>query len=114
MQEVQDLQHVRRELHDQVEHWRYRAQETMEQKAADVMRTDSRNQGSPTATEEILLDIKKLQEVYVFNRSFPPSCLLSRDESEAVCALTFCLCAERGVLEAAGQHFKERIRRGRK
>jgi hypothetical protein len=74
MQEVEDLQNVRRELHDQVEHWRYRAQESLEQKAADVMRTDSRNQGSSSATEEILLDIKKLQEVHDF------FFLLSREE----------------------------------
>lgn len=65
MQEVEGLKHAKRELHDQVEHWRYRAHEKLEQKAADVMKTDSHNQGSPSATEEILLDIKKLQEVRV-------------------------------------------------
>ena len=65
MQEVEGLQHAKRELHDQVEHWRFRAQEKLEQKAVDVMRSDSQSQGSSTATEDILLDIKKLQEVWI-------------------------------------------------
>ena len=60
-QEVEDLQQANKELQDQVEHWRSRAQEAMEQKAVGAMSSDQQNTPS-SVTEEILLDIKKLQE----------------------------------------------------
>ena len=60
-EQVQELQKAKQELHDQVEHWRYRAQEALENKAMDVLASDQ-NQVT-TATEDILNDIKKLQQV---------------------------------------------------
>jgi len=60
-EQVHELSKAKQELHDQVEHWRSRAQEALEQKALDVM---NRDQGQATsAIEDILLDIKKLQQV---------------------------------------------------
>jgi phage shock protein A len=60
-EQVHELSKTKQELHDQVEHWRFRAQEALEHKALDVM---SRDQGQATsAIEDILLDIKKLQQV---------------------------------------------------
>ena len=62
MQQIQHLQQSKQELHDQVEHWKYRAEAAMEQKAIGALSTDQDSQGT-SATEEILLDIKKLQQV---------------------------------------------------
>lgn len=68
-EQVHELSKTKQELHDQVEHWRFRAQEALEHKALDVM---SRDQGQATsAVEDILLDIKKLQQVFLF----PCSCV---------------------------------------
>ena len=62
MQQIQHLQQSKQELHDQVEHWKYRAEAAMERKAIGALSTDQDSQGT-SATEEILLDIKKLQQV---------------------------------------------------
>ncbi len=63
--EVEELQKAKQELQDQAEHWKFRAQEALEQKALCVMRSDPQNKDM-AATEEIVLDIKKLQQVGLF------------------------------------------------
>ena len=60
--EIQDLHCANKELVDQVEHWRTRAEQALEQKAVDAMNGDPQRSGKTSATAEILLDIKKLQE----------------------------------------------------
>ena len=60
--EIQDLHCANKELVDQVEHWRTRAEQALEQKAVDAMNGDPQRSGKTSATAEILHDIKKLQE----------------------------------------------------
>ena len=63
MEQVEELKKSKQELYDQVEHWKFRAEEALESKALDVMTADQKQVTS--ATEDILLDIKKLQQVPV-------------------------------------------------
>ena len=104
-EQVRELSKVKQELHDQVEHWKFRAQEALEHKALDVMTADQNQVTS--ATEDILLDIKKLQQVC--RSAFDP---LARGPHRLS---LLCVCgAERGVLEAAGQDSGSRLRGGRR
>lgn len=95
MQEVQELQKSKQELNDQVEHWRYRAQEVLEQKALDVMKADQTQ--TTSATEDILLDIKKLQQVLA---ACDLRSVLYRRRPFVAYSNVY---AERGILAAAGK-----------
>ena len=107
MQEVQELQKSKQELNDQVEHWRYRAQEVLEQKALDVMKADQ-SQGT-SATEDILLDIKKLQQVF----SCCMRLVLSTVHLKTFCCLHECFCRARHTGDSRQRHWCMSMRRPR-